>query len=159
MRKFLPDKASKFWKYSSIISRLALGIIFLIACSDKLIHPRWFVEILENYKLLPKGLLPFFAITLPWVELMVGILLLLGVFVEATAIISTGLLLVFFSAILITIIRGMVIECGCFGILEGEDALGWHTLFRDMFFLIFSIQLMFRYKPGFSLDKVLKKRS
>jgi len=67
-----------------------------------------------NYKLLPDGLINVAAILLPWLEVIVGGSLLLGIGTAGGALIATALFSIFAGALTINLIRGLDIACGCF---------------------------------------------
>ena len=58
--------------------RLILGIIFVYASWDKIAHPIEFAKAIENYHVVPFGLENMIAMVLPWLELIVGICLIMG---------------------------------------------------------------------------------
>ena len=102
-----------------VILRIILGSVFIYASIDKIINPNEFARNIANYHIIPFGLENFIAIVLPWLELFIGIGLLVGFFVDGSAILSMGLLVIFIVAISSAILRGYNIECGC-GLDEGE---------------------------------------
>jgi uncharacterized membrane protein YphA (DoxX/SURF4 family) len=121
---------------AQFLSRLVLGGLFIYASLDKIAHPEAFAKIISNYKLLPQFLINFFAVVLPWMEMISGILLVFNRFTRSAAIILSGLLLVFIAAIGINAIRGLDVTCGCFSTSSGE-AESWYVLVsRDLIFLI-----------------------
>ena len=65
---------------------------------------------------------------MPWFELLLGVLLVIGIQMRYVASVATGLLLGFFSVLLVLYVRGFHGDCGCFG--PGEP-LGPKTLARD----------------------------
>jgi hypothetical protein len=65
-------------KYAATITRLLLGALFVAASWDKLLHPAEFASIIRDYRLLPEPIVPALAVLLPWIELVVGGLLLVG---------------------------------------------------------------------------------
>lgn len=69
-----------------------------------------------NYRLLPGGLVNAMALVMPWVELFVGLLLILGVWKREAAILAGILLLVFIVAIGVNLARGHAVDCGCFDV-------------------------------------------
>ena len=73
---------------------------------------------------------------MPWLELLVGVLLLFGIQTRAAASVATALLAVFFTTLLVLYLRGFQGDCGCFG--PGEP-LGPKTLARDGALLALSI--------------------
>jgi rhodanese-related sulfurtransferase/uncharacterized membrane protein YphA (DoxX/SURF4 family) len=121
-----------------LLFRLFLGGIFVYASYDKIFHPVPFAEIVYNYQILPDPLVNLSALLLPWIELLVGLSLILGVWLPGALLICNLLLLVFFSTLVFNLARGLDIDCGCFttaiGYASGGQML-WY-LFRDGFFLL-----------------------
>ena len=107
-------------KYLLLIIRTFLGFIFVFSGIQKILDPNGFSVAIENYKLFPIFLINLIAITIPWLELITGLLLILGYFIKENAAIINSLLILFIVLILIAIIRGLDIECGCFGTLDGQ---------------------------------------
>jgi rhodanese-related sulfurtransferase/uncharacterized membrane protein YphA (DoxX/SURF4 family) len=121
-----------------ILSRLFLGGIFVYASHDKILHPAPFAETVYNYQVLPDAMVNLVAILLPWIELLAGFSLILGVWLPATLLIVNILLLVFFTTLAFNMARGLDIDCGCFTSSLGPSAGGhmvWY-LVRDGFFLL-----------------------
>ena len=83
---------------------------------------------IDSYQLLPLRAVELVAKTLPWVELLIGILLVAGRWMRVSAMGASLLLLVFFGLMIRAYAKGMEINCGCFG--PGE-AISWITLLRD----------------------------
>jgi putative oxidoreductase len=100
--------------------RLFLGFIFIFAAVTKVADTVGFSQSIYNYKLMPDFLINVLAIVFPWIELVAGILLVFGISVKESSAILTGLLVVFIVAIVISLARGLDINCGCFGTLEGS---------------------------------------
>ena len=102
-------------KYLLLIIRIILGFIFIYAGAEKISDPEAFAISISNYRLLPTAAINFFAIILPWIELVAGILLIFGIAVKENSSILFSMLLVFTIAIVISLFRGLSIDCGCFG--------------------------------------------
>lgn len=102
-------------KYLLFIFRIALAFIFIYAGAEKISDPEVFAISISNYRLLPVSIINIFAIVLPWIEFVSGILLLFGISVKDSSKIITTMLIVFTIAIVISLFRGLDIECGCFG--------------------------------------------
>jgi len=79
------------------------------------------------------------ALVMPWAELVSGILMVLGVRTKSAAAAIVGMLVMFSLAILITLLRGIPIGCGCF--TSVEEPLGWMTLGRDLVWLIMALHV------------------
>src|SRR6266511_1262514 len=84
--------------YLYLISRLLVGGIFLYASIDKIARPQDFAAAIDNYRLLPPAFSALLALTLPWLEAVAGICLILGLFPRAAAYIILIMLLVFTGA-------------------------------------------------------------
>jgi len=132
-------------RFHLLISRLFLGGIFVYASFDKILHPFEFAEVVYNYQLLPDVLVNLASLFLPWLELLVGLSLILGVWLPGAVLICNLLLMVFFSTLVFNIARGLDIDCGCFTVSVGTSSGGhmlWY-LFRDGFFLFVGLFLFF----------------
>ena len=144
---FLKDQEPKrkWTRVIFLLSRLFLGGIFAYASYDKIIHPVPFAEIVYNYQILPDALVNIVSLFLPWIELLVGLSLILGVWLPGAVLICNLLLLAFFSTLVFNIARGLDIDCGCFTVSAGSSS-GGHMLwyfFRDGFFLFVALFLFF----------------
>lgn len=127
-----------------LFSRLFLGGVFLYASYDKILHPAAFAEVIYNYQVLPEILINLVAVVLPWLEILVGVSLLLGVWLLGSVFMCNSLLLLFFSALVFNMARGLDIDCGCFTVSVGPSSGGhmlWY-LFRDGFFLVLALYLL-----------------
>jgi uncharacterized membrane protein YphA (DoxX/SURF4 family) len=107
-------------KYFLLLLRLLLALIFIFAAIEKIAVPGNFSVSISNYKLLPAEFINVPAIIIPWIELMSSLLLLLGISVKENSAIITFLLIVFTTAIIISLFRGLNIDCGCFGTAYGS---------------------------------------
>ena len=97
-----------------LLSRFILGIIFIYASIDKIIDPTKFSDTIDNYHITPYFLNNLSALIIPWIELLIGLCLLLGVFLNASSFIAILLLIFFIFIITQALIRGININCGCF---------------------------------------------
>jgi uncharacterized membrane protein YphA (DoxX/SURF4 family) len=118
--------------------RLLLGAVFLYASLDKILHPGAFAQTVYNYKILPDSAINLAALTLPWLELIVGLCLVSGFGLPGATTISTSLLTLFIVVMAYNQIRGLDIHCGCFSTQTTEGSAGFSTLIRDVLFLIVS---------------------
>jgi uncharacterized membrane protein YphA (DoxX/SURF4 family) len=112
-----------------LILRLGLAAVFLYAAYTKLkVSYLVFAMSIDAYQILPSNAILGVARALPWVELAVGVWLLIGWRIAPAALTAAVILGGFFSLMALTYGRGMAIDCGCFGLGE---ALTWKTLLRD----------------------------
>jgi uncharacterized membrane protein YphA (DoxX/SURF4 family) len=119
-----------------IIARLVMAGIFIYASIDKIAQPAAFAKDVYNYQILPDALINLTALLLPWLELLLGLCLLAGVWMPGAVLAVNGLLLVFLAALVFNLARGLDVNCGCFS--TGSDAPTMSTtyyLLRDIGFL------------------------
>ena len=138
--------------YFLLLLRVLLGIIFIFAAIEKIALPENFSVSIANYKLFPSELLNIAAIIIPWIELISGILLLLGISVKENSAIITCLLIVFTIAIIISLFRGLNIDCGCFGTTYGEQ-IGLLKVSENILLIISGFILVTWGSPMFSFNE------
>lgn len=97
-----------------VASRFILGGVFVFAGIEKLFSSREFAQIVVNYRILPDWAAVQTAYFLPWLEVVLGGLLIAGVFVRKAAFAVAFLLIVFIAALTIKLISGRLGACGCF---------------------------------------------
>ncbi len=120
--------------------RLFVGGVFIYASIDKIAHPGQFAHAIENYRILPWFLINIFAIILPWIELVSGVLLIAGVWLNGSAITISALLLIFIIAITAGLLRGLDISCGCFNTTGGQK-IGLSLIIKDVVLLLITIHI------------------
>ena len=148
---------------TALVLRIVLGCVFIYASLDKIKHPDLFAEAVYNYQLLPEVAVNLVAISLPWLELLSGILLVLGLWMEGSILILSGLMVVFIGALGINLARGLDVHCGCF-ITQSTDPITLLTLFRDSLFLLLTFYLFWLYQirgveGRFFLERVFRRDS
>ncbi len=124
---YLPG--NKTVRVVALIVRLALGAMFIYAAWTKLRDP-WavFAVAIDSFQVLPLWAVEWVARTLPWCELALGVLLISGWWLRISTTASSVLLLVFFGLLVRAQLKGMQINCGCFG---PDEPLSWKTVMRD----------------------------
>lgn len=116
--------------------RWIVAIVFIYAGVVKIINPSSFAEAIDNYRILPYFLVTLTAATLPWIELICGLLLIFGKWIRGSSLILILLNLVFLFAIGSALARGLDISCGCFS-ETGEGAkVGIARLGEDFILLM-----------------------
>jgi uncharacterized membrane protein YphA (DoxX/SURF4 family) len=116
--------------------RIGIGLVFIYASIDKVVHPDQFAEIMQDYEILPKTAVNGAALWLAWLEVAVGILLIVGVWVRTAALTATGLTAVFIGGISIALTRGIALHCGCFSTDPGGEARTWLSLWQEILLLL-----------------------
>ncbi len=128
-----------------LVGRLALGGIFVYAAYAKLHfggawHLRdyhfFFAMAINSYNMLPLPVVQWMARILPWLELALGVLLILGIGLRWVSLAITALLLVFMAALTRAAVLGLQINCGCFGYSSQKPTT---ELFHDSGLLILGL--------------------
>jgi uncharacterized membrane protein YphA (DoxX/SURF4 family) len=122
------------WKRGLIlILRLGFGALLIFASIDKIQHPYEFAEVVENYRVLGPDLSRWVAVFVPYLEALTGLLLVLGVWLDAAVSINAMLMVGFLFLVLQAFIRGLDINCGCF-MVAGEAPIGWAKIIENTLF-------------------------
>jgi uncharacterized membrane protein YphA (DoxX/SURF4 family) len=130
--------SNKYARIAALVLRIALGAVFVYAAYTKLFQIAegrlhllpWqlFAMAIDSYQLLPAWAVELLAKTLPWFELLIGVLLLVGRWKRFATTVTSALLVVFLTLIVRAYLKGQEISCGCFGT---NEAISWKTLLRD----------------------------
>lgn len=145
-------------RWLGLLARLVLGGVWLWAGLAKLPHPQTSISAVRAYQLLPTGLAETVGHVLPWLEVVVGACLVLGLLLRFTGVVS-GLLLVAFVIGMISVwSRGIEIDCGCFGSggpnPDASKQYPWEIA-RDVGLLALSLFLVWRPRTALAVDSVL----
>ena len=97
-----------------LVFRVILGIIFIYASYDKILDPAGFSKNIHNFHVTPIAVENLAALIIPWLELIIGIFLIFGLFLEGTTSITIGLLIFFMAILSQAVLRGIDVHCGCF---------------------------------------------
>jgi putative oxidoreductase len=126
--------------YTATAFRLFLGGSFIIASMSKIFYPLEFAENVAGFQMVPIWGVNVWALIMPWSELVAGLFMILGIRTRAAAVIIGGLLLLFIVGLVINLIQGTPINCGCFESV-GEP-IGWALVIRDVIMLLMAIQII-----------------
>ena len=143
-------------RYLSVIFRLAVGIIFIVSSVGKLSEGSAFVDDVTKYQLLTNNLAEVYATALPWVEIIMGSLLILGLFSRVAAGIGVLTSLSFVIANGVVLHRGLNLACGCFGDMATMQTR--EAIIIESVLLIMAIQILIRKGDFLSLDSVLFRK-
>lgn len=139
------------------VFRFILGLVFVYASFGKILDPKAFAENLLDYHIFNSAtLVRYLAVTLPWVEWFCGMFLILGVFVRSISILTSCMLVVFIAAMISAMIRGLEIDCGCFG--PTHEGIGAFTLLRDSLLLCMSLTIMISTIDPLTLQSFIANR-
>lgn len=138
-----------------LVARLALGGVLIVAGSLKIPYPYKAAAAMRAYQLLPNSLASLLGYILPWFEVGLGLLLILGVALRLTGLFGALLMVLFIAAISSAWARGLTIDCGCFG-GGGEVAPGQtkylQEIVRDIGLAAAGTYLSWRPDSRFALD-------
>jgi uncharacterized membrane protein YphA (DoxX/SURF4 family) len=101
-----------------------LGGLFFYAGLQKVLHPYEFAEAVLAYQLLPEALVGLAVAGLPWMEIAAGFCLAAGLKRRSCLLLLAGLVAVFLAVILVTMARGLKIDCGCGLFFQRQVGLG-----------------------------------
>jgi uncharacterized membrane protein YphA (DoxX/SURF4 family) len=140
----------------TLISRLILGGVLLAAGLLKVTHPAKSAMAVRAYEVLPVTFANFLGYALPWIEVGIALLLILGVAVIPAALSGGLLMFLFIVAIAQAWARGLTIDCGCFGgggqVAKGETKY-LEEILRDTGLVLLALYLMKFPRGKFSLDR------
>jgi uncharacterized membrane protein YphA (DoxX/SURF4 family) len=145
--------------YIVLFARVVLGVLFIVASANKVSDPTAFAVSIEGYKLLPHNAALVAATVLPWMELISGVLLVLGVFHRGAGLLLFGLLVVFTIAVVSALVRGLDISCGCFTQDPNAARIGWQKILENLGLIGLSLIVTLAQSSWLSIENVMKKRS
>ncbi len=122
------------------LARVVLGLVMVVAGGLKITDPAQAVRAVQAYQILPSGVTHVVGYGLPMLEIALGVLLLLGLGTRVAAILAGLFMIVFICAVSSAWVRGLSIDCGCFGGggQVGSAGKAWRYLseiLRDLLFL------------------------
>ncbi|WP_181781032.1 MauE/DoxX family redox-associated membrane protein [Pseudonocardia pini] len=129
------------------LARLGLAAVWLVSGLIKALDPAQTYVAVRAYDVLPREAVSVVAGVLPWFELALGLLLLVGIGTRAVAALSAALLLVFIAGVTQAWARGLSIDCGCFGgggAVEPGQTQYVQEILRDVGFLLLAAWLIVR---------------
>ena len=119
------------------VAQIVAGVIFLASALAKISDLSAFAGNIHNFHLepfVPMAATNLLAITIPWVELIAGLALVVGVRPRAGAVVYTVLLGIFTIGVISAMARGLSFDCGCFG-KAGASAIGAKKLAENLVML------------------------
>ena len=142
----LADRLASSWLTVRI--QIALGVFFVAAALPKIVDPPSFAHMIYNYRLVPGAFVNLMGLVMPWLELLAGLALILGIWTRTAAALIGALLLVFVAAISLNLARGNAIDCGCFDVSAAGKSVAerladmrW-VVVRDAGMLLMTAQIL-----------------
>jgi len=144
--------------YTSLLFRLILGGIFIFTGFAKVNHISALINEIKQYQILPYALASVYGHVLPYLEIVVGVLLVLGIVLRISASIAGLMLISFAVAKIVAIIRGLNISvCHCFG--PAVPLLSNQSLAIDFIMLLLAIQIILFRNKLFSISSWIRRRN
>ncbi|MCK9920898.1 DoxX family membrane protein [Frankia sp. AgPm24] len=141
--------------------RLVLGAVWLAAGLLKINDPDGMLRSVRAFRILPESLVQPVAYGVPFLEIALGVLLVLGLAVRVSAVVSALMFATYIAAIASAAARGLRIDCGCFssGGDLGADAPTHYTseLVRDSLLLLVALVLVWRPTGYLAVDRLLDR--
>lgn len=143
-------------KYLQITLRIILGAVFIFASYGKLFSPAEFAKAILRYEFLPLYFVNILAIVMPWIEFIVGLMLLFGVFKKASSMLAGISLVMFLIALISAYARGLDISCGCFS-LEETSSKGdiIYRIIQD-FIMLIAVVVIYKFSDVKKTDEPIQ---
>ena len=149
-------KFDTYQPWITLLARLILGGVLLVAGALKVGNLQKSAMAVRAYELLPTAIANFLGYVLPWLEIGLGLLLILGVAVSISGLFGAIIMFAFIIAIAQAWARGLSIDCGCFGgggPIDPSQTKYLSEIIRDIGLLGLGIFLYYFPKGRFTLDK------
>ncbi len=128
-------------EYFCLLLRFYVGGVFIYASMGKIANPALFSENVAAYNILPFWSINLVAIFIPWLELVCGLFLIIGLRTKTVASILVGMLVLFTAFVILNIKRQAPITCACF---EGMgEPIGWPKVAHNLMWLVMTILVFF----------------
>lgn len=111
--------------FTQRIIQFVVGLFFVVTCIFKIFSFPQFILDIQNFDILPINIILPFSILVILTELLSGIALLLNVYTKAFSILLICLLSMFTIAIIFNLLRGNIVNCGCFGNILFKGITWW----------------------------------
>ena len=141
-------------QYFVFIVRGFLGLIFIVSGVSKLADLQTFSIAIQNFGIIPNSWVGAFVLSIPVLELVSGVLLLIGYRTRISSAVVIGLLIIFIDAIIPNLAIGNVEECDCFGsLVRSHVDIG--LLVRDIFMLCLAVIIYGQASHIVALDNII----
>ena len=159
LKKAVADKIKQFFvhPYLTLFSRVVLGGVFIFAGIAKITHTNTLILEIKQYHILPDTLANIYGRALPPVEIVLGTLLVLGIWLRISASLGGLLCLSFIIAKILAYAWGLNISiCSCFG--PAVPLLSTYTLAVDFVMLALALQIVLHKGEFLSFDALFLRR-
>jgi putative oxidoreductase len=148
-------------KYFILVLRIIIGAVFIYAAWGKLMHPADFGRAMNSYQMMPVKFIGFFAVVMPWIELISGTFLVFGILKKGSSFIILIMLFSFMAGLGQAWARGLSIDCGCFDVTPGTEDKGTGYLlirfFQDLAMFVAALVIyIYEIKKSKSQNNILQ---
>ena len=150
------NKFRTYQPWLTLLSRLILGGVLFAAGALKIGNLQKSAMAVRAYEMLPVELANFLGYALPWIEIGIGLLLIVGASVKICGLLGAFTMVAFIIAIAQAWARGLSIDCGCFGgggTIDPEETKYLSEIIRDIGLLAMGVFLYYFPKGKLSLDR------
>jgi uncharacterized membrane protein YphA (DoxX/SURF4 family) len=149
------------WTFS-LVGRLACrlvpaGLLLWAGIAKALDHQGSILSV-DGYAVFPDPVVRIVAAVLPWLEIAIATLLILGLFVRFAGVATAVLTLMFIAGMAQAKARGLEIDCGCFGAGGAGDGVSWWDILRDIPIVLAGMYLALRPEGPWQLDTVFEEK-
>lgn len=154
----LRDRHLVVFDVIGLLARLVLGVVLIVAGALKMGNPTGAARAVQGYRVMPYDMATYVGYALPYVEIIVGLLLVVGLFTRVAAAIGGILMVAFIIGISQAWARGLTIDCGCFGgggVVAASQTKYPQEIARDVGLALCGAWLLWRPHSFASLDRAL----
>ena len=147
---------STFALVGRMLCRLVPAGIFLWAGLAKVTDIQGSINSVDAYDVLPDPIAELVGTVLPWAEIALAVLLVLGLFVRFAGAAMAAITLVFIIGMAQAKARGLAIDCGCFGVSGSGEGVSWWDIVRDVPLFLAGVYLARHPRGPWQLDNVFE---
>src|SRR5471032_3706513 len=135
-----------------LIARLIVGGVFVVAGGLKIGHADQFAAQIAAFGIVPQPVVAPMALLLPFLEVLLGLYLIVWLYTRLVAGIAVVQLLIFAGAIASAVLQGHSLSCGCFG--PGDTSVtSWPEVGRDLALALVAAFIAWRPPGMLALDR------
>lgn len=169
MSQHAPKLTAMNWVESILLQlplRVFLGGAFMFAAYNKIGGVQSFANAIKGFRVVDADkhgyLIQSAAYMMPWVEMIAGVMLVIGLWTRASAVIIWLLLVGFMAALIHVILDDSIsADCSCFGdiTIGCPPGVGWCQVIRDVILLVPTTYLVWRQGGILALDRVFRDKT
>jgi uncharacterized membrane protein YphA (DoxX/SURF4 family) len=141
-----------------LIARVVVGGVFIVAGGSKIGNAAYFAAQIAAFGIVPHPFVAPMALLLPFLEVLLGGYLVIGLYARLAGWIAAIQLLIFAAAIASAVLRGLSLSCGCFG-PNDQTVTSWPEVARDVVLALVAVFIALRGPGNFALDRRMSPTS